>query len=70
MGHAQIWAFTARTPLGSDRFLKVLYPTNYHATFGTSITKMHNSALRDQTNSEGHDESKQTTVVEEENENE
>ena len=49
MGHAQIWAFPAGTPIGSRRFFKVLYPTNYHARFGTSITKMHNSVLTDLT---------------------
>ena len=49
MGHALIWAFRVETPLGSQRFLKVLYQSMLCAKFGTSITKMHDSALRDLT---------------------
>ena len=43
MGHALIWAFPVETPMGSRRFLKVLYQSRLSAKFGTSITKMHNS---------------------------
>ena len=49
MGHALIWAFPVETPLGSQRFLKLLYQNSICAKFGTSITKMHDSALRDLT---------------------